>query len=105
MKVFSRTLCAMTVIAASFGCLRRHHHQRYARGVPAYQREVSPSMVNDGKQARLVQAWVDGGDASERAESSKAPFLITPPMSARPSRQGPDVAHHVYRRGTSAAGP
>ncbi len=48
---------------------------------PADQREVSLSMVNDGTEARLIQAWVDAGDASERAESSKAPFLITPPMA------------------------
>jgi len=48
---------------------------------PADQREVSLSVVNDGKEARLIQAWVDSGNASERAESSKAPFLITPPMA------------------------
>lgn len=48
---------------------------------PANEREVSLSMVNNGTEARLIQAWVDSGDASERAESSKAPFLITPPMS------------------------
>jgi chaperone protein EcpD len=47
----------------------------------ADQREVSLSMVNDGKEARLIQAWVDSGDASERPESSKAPFMITPPMA------------------------
>ncbi len=82
MKVFSRTLCAMTVIAASLGSAYAGITINGTRVVyPADQREVSLSMVNDGKEARLVQAWVDGGDASERAESSKAPFLITPPMS------------------------
>ncbi|WP_019467368.1 fimbrial biogenesis chaperone [Dyella japonica] len=48
---------------------------------PADQREVSLSMVNDGKETRLIQAWVDDGNASERPESSKAPFMITPPMA------------------------
>jgi chaperone protein EcpD len=82
MKVFSRALCAMTVIAASLSSAYAGITINGTRVVyPADQREVSLSMVNDGKEARLVQAWVDSGDASERAESSKAPFLITPPMS------------------------
>jgi chaperone protein EcpD len=82
MKVFSRALCAMTVMAASLSSAYAGVTLNATRVVyPADQREVSLSMVNDGKEARLIQAWVDMGDASERAESSKAPFLITPPMS------------------------
>ena len=82
MKVFNRALCAMTVIAASLSSAYAGVTINGTRVVyPADQREVSLSMVNDGKEARLVQAWVDTGDASERAESSKAPFLITPPMA------------------------
>jgi chaperone protein EcpD len=82
MKVFSRALCALTVMAASLSSAYAGVTINATRVVyPADQREVSLSMVNDGKEARLIQAWVDTGDASERAESSKAPFLITPPMS------------------------
>ncbi|AHX11909.1 molecular chaperone EcpD [Dyella jiangningensis] len=82
MKVFNRALCAMTVIAASLSSAYAGITINGTRVVyPAGQREVSLSMVNDGKEARLIQAWVDSGDASERAESSKAPFLITPPMA------------------------
>jgi chaperone protein EcpD len=82
MKVFSRALCAMTVIAASFSSAYAGITINGTRVVyPADQREVSLSMVNDGKEARLIQAWIDSGDASERAETSKAPFVITPPMS------------------------
>ncbi|WP_229238347.1 fimbrial biogenesis chaperone [Dyella amyloliquefaciens] len=82
MKVFKRAACAMTVIAASLGSAHAGITINGTRVVyPAEQREVSLSMVNDGKEARLIQAWVDTGDASERAESSKAPFLITPPMA------------------------
>ncbi|ULU26225.1 fimbrial biogenesis chaperone [Dyella terrae] len=82
MKVFSRVLCAMAVMAASVSSAYAGITINGTRVVyPAAQREVSLSMVNDGKEARLVQAWVDSGDASERAETSKSPFLITPPMS------------------------
>lgn len=48
---------------------------------PANEREVSLSMINDGSEARLVQSWVDSGDVRERPEDSKAPFIITPPMT------------------------
>lgn len=48
---------------------------------PANQREVSLSMVNDGKEVRLIQAWVDAGDASDRPETSKAPFLVNPAIA------------------------
>jgi len=82
MKVFSRALCAMTVVAASLSTAHAGITINGTRVVyPADQREVSLSMVNDGKEARLIQAWIDTGDASERAETSKAPFVITPPMS------------------------
>jgi chaperone protein EcpD len=82
MKVFSRALCAATVIAASLSSAYAGVTINGTRVVyPASQREVSLSMVNDGKEARLIQAWIDSGDASERAETSKAPFVITPPMS------------------------
>lgn len=82
MHVFSRALCAVTVIAASLGSAHAGITINGTRVVyPADQREVSLSMVNDGKEARLIQAWIDTGDASERAETNKAPFVITPPMS------------------------
>nr|WP_233175790.1 fimbria/pilus periplasmic chaperone [Dyella sp. ASV24] len=48
---------------------------------PAGHREVALSMVNNDKEARLVQAWVDDGDAKEEPEKSNAPFIITPPMA------------------------
>ena len=82
MKAFCRTLFTMATIAASLGSAYAGITINGTRVVyPAEQREVSLSMVNDGNDARLIQAWVDSGNASERAESSKAPFLITPPMA------------------------
>lgn len=48
---------------------------------PANQREVSLGIINNGTEARLVQAWVDSGDLNESPDKSQAPFLVTPPMS------------------------
>lgn len=82
MNVFSRALCAIAVAGASLGSAHAGITINGTRVVyPADQREVSLSMINDGKEARLIQAWIDTGDASERADTSKAPFLVTPPMS------------------------
>lgn len=47
----------------------------------ADKREVTLSLDNNGTESRLVQAWVDSGDPSERPETTKAPFIVTPPMS------------------------
>jgi len=82
MKVISRALCAMAVMGGSLGSAYAGVTINGTRVVyPADQREVSLSMINDGKEARLIQAWVDTGDASERADTSKAPFFVSPPMS------------------------
>lgn len=82
MKVFSRALCAVAVLGVSLGSAHAGITINATRVVyPADQREVSLSMINDGKEARLIQAWIDSGDASERADTSKAPFLVTPPMA------------------------
>lgn len=82
MNVLSRALCAMTL---TLGGLNLAHAGIQINGTRviyrADQREVSLGMLNDGKEARLIQAWIDAGDAAERPETSKAPFMITPPMS------------------------
>lgn len=82
MNIVSRALCASIIMLASVSSASAGMTVNATRVVyPAEKREVSLSMVNDGRQPRLVQAWMDSGDASERAETSKAPFLVTPPMS------------------------
>jgi chaperone protein EcpD len=48
---------------------------------PAEEREVTVSMKNDGTSPRLIQVWVDDGDPKQAPDTSKAPFLVTPPMS------------------------
>ncbi len=48
---------------------------------PASEREVTLRMQNNGDMPRLVQSWLDDGDSSQTAETSRAPFLLTPPMT------------------------
>lgn len=48
---------------------------------PAAEREVTVRVLNSGNAPRLIQAWADSGDDHETAETSKAPFLINPPLS------------------------
>ncbi len=47
----------------------------------AADRDVSVRILNTGDSPRLLQAWVDDGDERQTAETSKAPFLVTPPVS------------------------
>jgi chaperone protein EcpD len=83
MKVLSRAVLGASLVALSApGCIHAGITINGTRVVyPSDQREVSLSMTNDGTETRLLQAWVDSGDASERPDTSKAPFLITPPMT------------------------
>ena len=48
---------------------------------PADEREVTVQLQNNGSSPRLLQAWVDSGDASQGASDSSAPFMITPPIT------------------------
>ncbi|MEY1661142.1 fimbrial biogenesis chaperone [Isoalcanivorax beigongshangi] len=44
------------------------------------EREISVNARNPSTTPVLAQVWIDSGDAAERAESSRAPFWITPPL-------------------------
>ncbi|MEJ6498280.1 fimbrial biogenesis chaperone [Pseudoalteromonas lipolytica] len=48
---------------------------------PAQSNEVTLQLENLGKSPSLVQAWIDSGDANQTADSSDAPFFLTPPVS------------------------
>lgn len=89
MKAFHRSLCAVSV---ALGLVSYVHAGVTINGTrviyDAGQREASLSMINDGKEARLMQAWIDAGDATQRPETSTAPFLITPPMARINPGQG-----------------
>ncbi len=47
---------------------------------PATAREVSISLTNHAGHPRLVQAWIDNGNARLQPEYSDVPFSITPPI-------------------------
>jgi chaperone protein EcpD len=48
---------------------------------PAADREITIGLTNDDKKTpRLVQAWIDGGDATISPDKADVPFHITPPI-------------------------
>lgn len=83
MNTFSRTFFALALTLA--GGLSSAHAGIQIVGTrviyPAAEREVTVNVINNGTTPRLIQSWTDSGDPKETAETSKAPFLITPPMS------------------------
>lgn len=48
---------------------------------PAAQKEITVKLNNNGTRPALVQSWVDTGDVKSSPTSSKAPFVLTPPVS------------------------
>ncbi|MCS3419783.1 MULTISPECIES: fimbrial biogenesis chaperone [unclassified Pseudomonas] len=48
---------------------------------PEQRREITIQLTNDDQHTpRLVQAWVDGGDAHQARELNEAPFSLSPPV-------------------------
>lgn len=48
---------------------------------PAGQKEITVKLNNNGTQPALTQSWIDTGDVESTPTSSKAPFLLSPPVS------------------------
>ena len=48
---------------------------------PSDTREITLQLSNDGQNPSLVQVWIDEGDPKSTPDQSKAPFIITPPIS------------------------
>lgn len=48
---------------------------------PSDARDVNVRLTNNGTVPALVQAWVDDGNPAMNAETSKVPFLMTPPLA------------------------
>ncbi|MBK5414365.1 fimbria/pilus periplasmic chaperone [Pseudomonas sp. TH31] len=48
---------------------------------PAGQKEITVKLNNNGTRPALVQSWVDTGDIQSSPTSSKAPFVLSPPVS------------------------
>lgn len=47
----------------------------------AEKKEMTVQLNNAGEQPGLVQSWIDTGDVHSTPTSSKAPFLLTPPLA------------------------
>ncbi|MGF6094065.1 fimbrial biogenesis chaperone [Pseudomonas sp. 18175] len=47
---------------------------------PAIARDVSITLTNPADTPRVVQAWIDNGDARLQPEFSDVPFSVTPPI-------------------------
>lgn len=70
---------------------------------PATDREVTVQFTNQATTPRLVQSWVDAGSPTETAETTRAPFLVTPAMVRVEGGQG--QALRLMYTGTGANVP
>lgn len=55
---------------------------------PADSPEVTLGMTNNATTPRLIQSWIDDGDASASPETVSVPFVVTPPISRINPGQG-----------------
>ncbi|MDA5336833.1 molecular chaperone [Stenotrophomonas maltophilia] len=69
--------------------------------LPAAKPEVAVHIRNNGDEPVLVQAWVADGDARQRPEDSKAPFVLAPPLV----RLDPGKDNHLRIRKLAEAAP
>lgn len=63
---------------------------------PAIAGQVTVNLTNEADSPRLVQVWIDAGDALVRPEDSDVPFTVTPPILRMDAGQGQAlrVAYH-----------
>lgn len=55
---------------------------------PSDAREITLQLSNEGKSPSLVQVWIDEGDPKSTPDQSKAPFILTPPISRIEAQKG-----------------
>ncbi|NHB58947.1 fimbria/pilus periplasmic chaperone [Acinetobacter sp. 194] len=55
---------------------------------PSDAREITLQLSNNGNNPALVQAWIDEGNAKSTPDQSKAPFMISPPISRVDPKKG-----------------
>lgn len=55
---------------------------------PSDAREITLQLSNDGDKPSLVQAWIDEGNPDTTPDKSKAPFVITPPITRVEAGEG-----------------
>lgn len=90
---FSPALFALFALCAFFVCFAQ---SSWANVVitgtrviyPAEQKNVIVKLENSGKNAALIQAWIDDGDANADPKKTKVPFVITPPVARVEANSG-----------------
>lgn len=55
---------------------------------PSNAKEITIQLSNNGSKPSLVQAWIDEGDAKSTPDQSKAPFIISPPITRVEPQRG-----------------
>ncbi|MDX9663752.1 fimbria/pilus periplasmic chaperone [Pseudomonas sp. P5_152] len=55
---------------------------------PANQKEITVKLNNTGTQPALTQSWIDTGSVESTPTSSKAPFLLSPPVARIDATKG-----------------
>lgn len=55
---------------------------------PSDAREITLQLSNNGNSPALVQAWIDEGNEKSTPDQSKAPFMITPPITRVEAQKG-----------------
>lgn len=78
-----RRLSMMATLVALIGMCFMAHADLGVEHTRLVQRDGSPVSMriwNDGPRDSLVQAWIDVGEASERPEQLRVPYVIAPPM-------------------------
>lgn len=58
---------------------------------PKDNKEVIVQLYNNGNSPSLVQSWIDDGDINSTPETSKAPFLVSPPVVKVDGHSGQQV--------------
>ncbi|HHR6131143.1 TPA: molecular chaperone [Providencia alcalifaciens] len=52
------------------------------------QKSANIQAINDSEQASLVQSWIDEGNIHSTPETTKAPFIVTPPVTKIAAHDG-----------------
>jgi chaperone protein EcpD len=47
---------------------------------PAQEKEITATLINQGKAPVLIRTWLDVGDPKSVPETTKVPFTLTPPV-------------------------
>ena len=82
MKCFSTIACAvLAALCLLAGSVQASVVIGGTRVVfPAQQGEATVRLSNESDKPALVEAWIDDGDAQSTPDSTRTPFLITPPL-------------------------